>query len=206
MKAVLITPIVVAAAIAAASCGDDSGQDSADPTTAVSVIGSSTASGAPDSAQVDLAHHSFPVSPTDALNTAKKNFDGTLSKLELEREGVNTRNTYVYKVEMLSDTEKYTIQLAADSGAVISEHKENLDADERGTERTRKAVDYDRAVPLNDAMATASKARSGPIEKWKIEGKDNSAQYEFDVQQPGATDDDYEVQVDAYSGQLKTTG
>lgn len=205
MKAVLITPIVVAVAVAAAACGNDSNEKPTSPPIGTSVVSGSAPAGA-DSAPVDLARHSFAVSPQDVLGAAKQKFAGTLTKLELEPEGAGPRTTYVYKVELMSDTEKYSTQLTADSGAVVSERKENLDADERGTERRREAVDFARAVPLNDAMATATKAHPGRVGKWKIEGKDNSAQYEFDIQGPGDADEDYEVQVDAYSGQLQTSG
>ncbi|WP_454197798.1 PepSY domain-containing protein [Nocardia sp. Marseille-Q1738] len=47
---------------------------------------------------------------------------------------------------------------------------------------------------------------AGRVEKWKLEGGGNSAEYEFDIHSPGNADEDYEVQVDAYSGQLRTAG
>lgn len=206
MRAAMITPFVVAAAVVTASCGNDSPDTSTTSTTAgITTINSTPTTGA-NVAQIDLAHHTFPVSAQDALGTARKNFDGTVTKIELEREGVNAQNIYVYKVELMSDTEKYAAQVSADSGAIVAEKKEPLDADEQGTERTKEAVNLDSAVPLNQAMDTASKARPGRIEKWKIEGKNNTAQYEFDIESPGTNDEDYEVQVDAYSGQLKTAG
>ncbi|MFI6170728.1 PepSY domain-containing protein [Nocardia sp. NPDC051052] len=205
MKAVVITPFVVAAVVAATACGHDPDQHSATPATGTSDISSSAPTLA-DSAPVDLARNSFAVSPQDVLAAAQEKFAGTLTKLELEPEGVSPRTSYVYKVELMSDQEKYTTQLAADSGAVISERKENLDADERDTERRRDAVDFGKAVPLNEAMSTATRAHPGRVGKWKIEGKDNTAKYEFDIYGPADADEDHEVQVDAYSGQLATAG
>ncbi|ASF08280.1 hypothetical protein NBRGN_020_00340 [Nocardia brasiliensis NBRC 14402] len=205
MKAALIIPFAAAVAVATVACDDDGSPAATGTTTVVPAVSSSAPAGT-DTARVDLANHKFPISAQNALEAARKKFDGTLTGLELEPEGVNTRDTYVYKVKLTSDTEKYTVQLTADAGTVVTEHRENLDADEQRTERMREAINLDAAVPLNDAMATATKARSGRVEKWKIEGKDNAAQYEFDIQAPGDTDEDYEVQVDAYTGQLKTAG
>ncbi|GAB2662614.1 PepSY domain-containing protein [Nocardia goodfellowii] len=199
MRTGILVCCVVAAAIT--GCGSDSDQDSA-TTTSMSVSGPTTSATAP----IDLAHHNFRVSYTDALDAARKKFDGTVTKVELEPESVNGREIYVYKVELMSDSQKYAAQLSADDGGFVTEKTDDLDADEVGRARTEDAVDLDAAVPLNEAMDTATKARPGTVEKWKIEGKNGSAQYEFDLRTPGDADEDYEVQVDAYSGQLKTAG
>lgn len=205
MKAALIIPFVAAVAVASAACDDDA-QPAATGTSAAVPALSGSAQTDTDAARIDLAKHQFPISAQNALDAARKKFDGTLTGLELEPEGVNAHRTYVYKVKLTSDTEQYTIQLTADAGTVVTEHRENLDADEQRTERTREAIDLRAAVPLHDAMATATEARPGRVEKWKIEGKDNAAQYEFDIQAPGDTAEDYEVQVDAYTGKLETAG
>ncbi|MBF6331063.1 PepSY domain-containing protein [Nocardia transvalensis] len=198
MRIGLLASCVIVAAVTA--CGSDSEQESGH-TTSMSAPGPTTPGTA---APIDLAHNTFPVSSADALGTARQKFDGTVTKIELEQEGVNGRNVYVYKVELMSDTQKYAAQLSADDGAIVTEKTDDLEPDKVGRARTEEAVDLDTAVPLTAAMDTATKARPGTVEKWKIEGKNGSAQYEFDIRTPGDTDEDYEVQVDAYSGQLKT--
>lgn len=203
MKAALIAPIAISAAVLAVSCGDNS--DDSRPA-ASATINATSAAPNPGTAQIDLAKHSFPVSADDAMAAAKKKFDGTLTKLELEPEVVNGARAYVYKVELVSDTQKFTMQHAAESAAVIGERTEALDADEVRTERGTDAVDLARAVPVNTAMGTAVQAHPGRVEKWKIEGKNNTARYEFDIETQSGIDDDYEAQVDAYSGQLISAG
>lgn len=69
-------------------------------------------SAAPNPDAVDLRTENFPVSWQDALDKARAKFQGDVSKIELEQEG----GRYVYKVELLSDMQKYAIQLDARSG------------------------------------------------------------------------------------------
>lgn len=174
-------------------------------TTSTSATSTSAApsgsSSSPDaSGPVDLAEHTFPVSWQDALKKAQDKFDGDVSKIELEQ---SDTGTYEYKIELLSDKQKYAMQVDANSGDVISEKTDDFDEDKIGSERQKKRVDMDDVVSLDQAMDAAKGAHDGPINKWKLEGKDSGAQYEFDIDKgSNPQGGDYEVQVDAKSGKV----
>lgn len=180
---------------------------SAPATSAAPSSGTTSASAAPSgssspgaSGPVDLAEHQFPVSWQDALKKAQDKFDGDISKIELEQ---SDTGTYEYKIELLSDRQKYAMQVDANSGDVISEKTDDFDEDKIGTERQKKRIDMDNVVSLDDAMDAAKGTHDGPINKWKLEGKDSGAQYEFDIDKSdNPRGDDYEVQVDAKSGKV----
>ena len=162
---------------------------------------SATESGSADaSGPIDLANHQFPVSWQDALQKAQDKFDGDVSKIELEQ---SDTGDYEYKVELLSDQQKYAAQVDANSGDVIDEKTDDFDQDKVGTEREQKSIDMDSVVSLEDAMKTATGAQDGRVNKWKLEGKESGPQYEFDIDKTdNPQDGDREVQVDAKSGDV----
>ena len=162
---------------------------------------SPSASGSADaSGPMDLANHEFPVSWQDALKKAQDKFDGDVSKIELEP---SDTGNYEYKIELLSDQQKYAAQVDANSGDVVNEKTDDFDGDKVGTERQQKRIDMDSVVSLDKAMDAAKGAHDGPINKWKLEGKESGPQYEFDIgKSDNPQDGDYEVQVDAKTGEV----
>lgn len=171
---------------------------------APSGTGSASTSSADASGPIDLADHKFPVSWQDALKTAQDKFDGEVSKIELEQ---SDTGTWEYKIELLSDTQKYAMQEDANSGEVLAEKTDDFDGDKIGSERQKKRLDMADVVSLDEAMNAALGTHDGPINKWKLEGKDSGAQYEFDIDKnDNPQGDDYEVQVDAKSGKVTQQG
>lgn len=169
--------------------------DSASGTASGTSSGSAEASG-----PMDLANHKFSVSWQDALKKAQGKFDGDVSKIELEQ---SDTGNYEYKIELLSDKQKYATQVDANSGDVISEKTDDFDGDKVGTERQKKRIDMGDVVSLDKAMDAAKGAQDGPVNKWKLEGKESGPQYEFDIDKTGNPQDgDYEVQVDAKTGKV----
>ncbi|MGK4219120.1 PepSY domain-containing protein [Kocuria marina] len=161
----------------------------------------SDTTGSPDatstSGPMDLSQHDFPVTWEDALHKAQDRFNGDVSKIELEsRDG----GGYEYKVELMSDAEKYAVQIDADSGEIVSEKTDSLD--DGAAERQEKTFSLDGLVSLDDAMNTATEAQDGPVNKWKVEGKESGPRYEFDITDPQGSGEDHEVQVDARSGKV----
>lgn len=150
-----------------------------------------SASGSADaSGPIDLSNHEFPVSWQDALQKAQDKFDGDVSKIEL-----------------LSDQQKYAMQVDANSGDVANEKTDDFDGDKVGTERQQKRIDMDSVVSLDEAMDAAKGAQDGPINKWKLEGKESGPQYEFDIDKSdNPQDGDYKVQVDAKTGKVTQQG
>lgn len=151
--------------------------------------------------KVDLANQKFDLTWKDALDKAKDNFDGDVSKIELEVEG----KVYAYKIELLSDTEKYEYEIDANTGDVLEQETDDLDKDEVKSERKNHSIDLDKVISVEDAMKTALGEQDGRVKEWKIEGKTAGPRYEFDIEKSGSTDD-VEIKVDAISGDIIRTG
>lgn len=145
---------------------------------------------------VDLFDQEFPVTWQKAVQHARAKFEGDVTKIELERE----RGQYAYTVELLSNTQEYSVHLDAKTGDEVGTETEDLDADERNIERQQESIDLTDTVALRTAMDAARHARSGTITSWKIEGRASGPQYEFDVE--NGSEEDYEVKVDAVSGEV----
>lgn len=184
-----------AAPSTSASPTEDASQSSASPTGSAT---QSPESQSPGSQKSDLSQTSFDTSWQDAVDSAKKKFSGEVSKIELE---ANDAGRYAYKVEVINDTQKYETHIDANSGEVINEETDDLDDDERGTEKDKKRLDLDKVVSLDDAMKTAQQEQAGAVNKWKLEGTSAGPRYEFDITPDGANED-REIKVDAISGKL----
>lgn len=146
----------------------------------------------------DLTQHQFDISWRDALDMAQDEFDGDVSKIELERRDASH---YVYKIELLSDTQKFALQADAKSGEVLDTKTDDLDSDERDSKRQDHRIDLASVTKLEKAINAARQEHDGPINKWKLEGKSGGAVYEFDITDPDG-DEDWEVQIDAHSGDV----
>ncbi|WP_443095802.1 PepSY domain-containing protein [Rothia koreensis] len=189
MRRTLVVGASLALAAGLAGCGDDD----TDHKSSSSSSASTSASGA---SSEDLSTKKFPVTWNDALKTAQDKFDGDVSKIELEK---GASGKYEYKIELLSDQQKYAIQVDADSGDTVNEKTEDLDKDEVQSERKSDRIDMSSVISLDEAMKKAKQVQDGPINKWKIEGKDRGPQYEFDIDSTSGSED-HEVQIDAHSG------
>lgn len=146
-------------------------------------------------ASADVVENAPAKSWKDALDAAKKSFDGKVDKIELEpRSG----GGHEYKIELLSADEKYAVQYDADTLEKISEKTDDLGDDADKKQAT--TFDESKVVDLDQAADAARERQDGTITKWKIEGKDTGrVQYEFDILPAGASEDE-EVQIDATTG------
>lgn len=147
--------------------------------------------------EIDLADHTFDLRWSDALDQARAEFGGDVSKIELELEG----KAYAYKVELVSDDQKFEYQIDANTGEVLEQETEDFSSDKVKTERKAKAVDITKVVDLDHAMETALAEQDGRIKEWKLEGSSSGPRYEFDIEKVGSTDD-VEIKIDALSGDL----
>src|SRR5699024_1749424 len=92
----------------------------------------------------DLTKQEFDVAWQDALDDARDEFDGDVNKIELEP---NDAGNYVYKIELLSDTQKFAMQVDATSGETVNKKTEDLESDERGAERREERIDLQKVIP-----------------------------------------------------------
>jgi len=174
----------------ATSNGQDSGQNGDDQKKDDS--GDTTQRGA------DLATTEFAVSWEDAVDTAMENFDGDLAEIELDW----NRDRYAYKIELVSQTEEYEVRIDADTGEQFGEQTEKIESDDVA-EKTSETIDLDKIVSWDDALATALDAQNGTVNEWKLEGTEHGPQWQFDIDDDAG--EDYEVTVDAVSGDLIAT-
>ncbi len=147
--------------------------------------------------EMDLATHTFDLRWSDALDRARGEFGGDISKIELEVED----NVYAYKVELMSDEQKFEYQIDANTGDVLEQETEDFSSDKVKTERKAKAIDITKVVDLEHAMETALAEQDGRVTEWKLEGTSSGPVYEFDIVKNGSTDD-VEVKIDALSGDV----
>lgn len=176
----------------ATSNGQDSGQNGDGQKKDDSGDGDTTQRGA------DLATTEFAVSWEDAVDTAMENFDGDLAEIELDW----NRDRYAYKIELVSQTEEYEVRIDADTGEQFGEQTEKIESDDVA-EKTSETIDLDTIVSWDDALATALDAQNGTVNEWKLEGTEHGPQWQFDIDDDAG--EDYEVTVDAVSGDLITT-
>jgi uncharacterized membrane protein YkoI len=214
MRRTVIGSMTLGATLVVGGCAADR-EPSGAPTPAAPATTAVTSAPAPTSAPtspvtggpaaspgtVDLYDHDFPVTWQRAVETARTRFNGDVGKIELEYE----RGRYAYEVGLLSDTQEYSIHVDAQSGAVIEEDTDELDQDEVRTERQENRITLTQVVSPQDAMNAARRARSGRIDKWKLEGGPEGPRYEFDIDPSGAADEDYEVRIDARTGRVASS-
>ncbi len=103
---------------------------------------------------------------TDAVAAARQDFDGKVSKIELERkEGGGLE----YKIELLSPDTKFAVQYDAVSLTQVSAKRESLGDD--AAKKQQQTFDPDALISLDKAASTARQRQDGTITKWKIEGE-----------------------------------
>ncbi len=133
----------------------------------------------------------------DALKAAQEEFDGQVSKIELER---RENGGLEYKIELLSAADKFAVQYDANTLSKLSEKRDDLGDD--ATKKRAKIFDPDSLIDVQQAADAARKQQDGSIREWKMEGKDSGlVKYEFDIQPAGASDD-VEVEINADDGSV----
>jgi len=196
MRLTIIAAILLACTMALTGCGDDNSDNGS--SSSQSQQNQQNQQDQQNQSSTDLTKQEFDVAWQDALDDARDEFDGDVNKIELEP---NDAGNYVYKIELLSDTQKFAMQVDATSGETVNKKTEDLESDERGAERREERIDLQKVIPLDKAMKTALDVQDGPVNKWKLEGDRGGAQYEFDI--GTSNGEDREVQIDATSGEVK---
>lgn len=199
-------------AVSLSACGNGDGDDAAappeQPSPAPSAPAEPSDSAEPPASEppadepssdktkdTDLADAEFALSWEDALDIANEQFDGDLYSVGLDWE----RTQFAYTVKLVSDTDEYEVEIDADSGDVLAEETEPLDDDD-AAEKTSEIIDVEQVVPWSDALDAALNEADGRIDEWKLEGTEQGAQYQFDIDQPSS--EDLEVSIDAYTGEF----
>ena len=199
-------------AVSLSACGNGDGDDAAappeQPSSAPSAPAEPSDSAEPPASEppadepssdktrdTDLADAEFALSWEDALDIANEQFDGDLYSVGLDWE----RTQFAYTVKLVSDTDEYEVEIDADSGDVLAEETESLDDDD-AAEKTSEIIDVEQVVPWSDALDAALNEADGRIDEWKLEGTEQGAQYQFDIDQPSG--EDLEVSIDAYTGEF----
>lgn len=179
-----------------ASSGVTSTTTSAGETSTTSA-GETTTSSSSDAEGRDVVDDPPAKSWEDALDAARDEFSGDVSKIELES---NEDDQLEYKIELTSDDTSYAVQYDAETLDKVSEDSDDLGDDAK--EKLEETFDPTDVIDLGEAASTARQEQDGTITKWKIEGKDTGeVQYEFDIR-PAGDSDDVEVQIDATDGSV----
>ncbi|TQO22337.1 PepSY domain-containing protein [Paramicrobacterium agarici] len=201
------TPITAAAAVAVAlgltlagctASDDPHPNDDGPPAPTASQSSGESTTGSGTERGAALATTAFALAWRDAVDTAKDGFEGELTEIELGWE----TDRYAYTVELLSGDHEHTAVVDAETGEVVTNSGEPVENNDVA-EKKAEVIDYEGLVPLEEAMSTALDAQSGTVSEWKLEGTQNGAQWQFDIN--AGSGEDYEVTVDAYSGDVITT-
>lgn len=144
----------------------------------------------------DLETIDFKLSTDEALQIAKEKSEGDVTELGVEKEN----NRYVYKIEMMTDTEETEVKIDADTGDILKENTEPLDQDEINTERQRKKIDLNNTIDYKKAISIAKKEENGNAIKWMLKREDGPTYYEIDLLDE--QQNKYEIKVDAQSGNV----
>ena len=138
----------------------------------------------------------------DALAAAQEAFpDSQPIMIQLERKDDGKLQ---YKIDLVSETEKYEVDMDADTLAKTSEDREELGLD-ADSERQRRFDPAGLQTNLERATEIARGEQAGVVNKWKIEGNsdDNKppVHYEFEIDREGGLGDNT-VKVDAATGEV----
>lgn len=109
-----------------------------------------------------------------------------------------------YEIDLVSETEKYEVDMDADTLDKTEEDKEGLGAD-ADSERNRRFNPDELQTNLERAVEVARGEQAGSINKWKIEGNNDEnkpkVHYEFEMDRDNAPGDET-IKVDAATGEL----
>ncbi|GIO33609.1 MULTISPECIES: PepSY domain-containing protein [Paenibacillus] len=130
----------------------------------------------------------FKVTPQQAPDLSKTKGKGDVTKLDLELEN----QTYAYKVEMMTDTQKTKVGISADDQSIIFDKTAPLEKNKIKTDRQQSKIDLTGVIAAKKAMEIATQKVNRTATKWKIERKIGPTYYEVDVHNGGK---EYEIKV-----------
>lgn len=145
------------------------------------------------SEDIDLADHTFVITPQQAIDTATQEAGGGLVH-SLELDWSQRHSAWVYELDVLVGNVDHDIDIHADTGEILEHERDDTDDQEQ-------AIDLGSPMTWETARDKALGAVSGRITSWKLEWDDGRAGYQFDIM--ASTDDDIEVEVDAETGAVR---
>lgn len=142
---------------------------------------------------VDLADHTFAVTPQQAIDQGKEAAGGGIVH-SIELDWSRYHDAWVYELDILVGNIDHDIDIQADTGDI-------LDHDRDDTDDTEKAIDLTSPMTWENARDKAQNAVQGRITSWKLEWDDNRTSYEFDIED--SSGDEIEVSIDANTGRVE---
>lgn len=137
----------------------------------------------------------------EALAAAKEGLpDGQPIMIQLERKDDGKLE---YEIDLVSETEKYEVDMDADTLAKSEEDKEGLGGD-ADSERNRR-FNPEELISVEQAAEKPRAEQPGSVNKWKMEGNSDpnkpKVHYEFEIDRDNAPGDET-FRVDARTGEL----
>ncbi|TCP19127.1 putative membrane protein YkoI [Scopulibacillus darangshiensis] len=127
------------------------------------------------------------VSMKDAIAKAKKEANGTVTGLELDKED----GQLAYEIDIQGTTHSYEVIINADNGDMIKVEKDQLDDDLPADVKTK--------INLIDAAGIASEKVNSPVTDIELDQYKGALTFEAEEQHNGKVT---EIKVDANSGEI----
>lgn len=169
-------------ALTLVGCSDDDGDaDDTETTSAGSSAADPSNSGAAggEGKDLDLTDHEFPITPEKALEISKEETgDGTVHAIELDWS--DTYNTWAWTVKTRVSNTDNEVEINAEDGTVLQTETDDTDDAE-------EPIDLSSPLTKDEAQEIALGEVAGPIRSWKLEWDDEGTEYQFDIGDPGST-------------------
>lgn len=136
----------------------------------------------------------------EAVDAAKKNFDGNVKEVELEEDD----GIYYYEIELENGNEEYDVDIDANDLTVLEEsfdHDEDDDRDdgidsESGKDQPKQSAGNG-IISSTEALKIAQNEVGGEVTEWDFD--DDDKEYEVEMEKEGK---EYEVEIDARTGKV----
>ncbi|REH78034.1 PepSY domain-containing protein [Staphylococcus felis] len=132
-------------------------------------------------------------SPDQAIETAKKSFDGDLKSIEYKQEN----GEWIYEVNLVNGNEEGEVKVSDSDNKVINVHKEQDNDNEQN-----ETINEKDAIKYEDAVKKAQDEVSGELKQWTLNDDDGQLVYEVELMDGTQ---EKEVQLDAKSGDIVST-
>lgn len=152
-------------------------------------------------------------SAQEAVDAAKKNFDGKVQGVELEEDD----GIYYYEIELENGNEEYDVDIDANDLTVLEESFDRDDDDRDDDSDDNGRDDYDRGegtssesakdqpkqsagnglISSTEALKIAQNEVGGEVKEWDFDEDDK--EYEVELETEGK---EYEVEIDARTGKV----
>ncbi len=140
-------------------------------------------------------------SAQEAVDAAKKNFDGKVQEVELEEDD----GIYYYEIELENGNEEYDVDIDANDLTVLEESFDRDDDDddrddgidsESGKDQPKQSAGNG-LISSTEALKIAQNEVGGEVKEWDFDEDDK--EYEVELETEGK---EYEVEIDARTGKV----